>query len=316
MSDTSPLKYMRSRRIKGGRPGPHLLITGGVHGDEFESMVAIRALMSELAPLHGSQELAGTLTCIPVANELAFARCARTAEDGLDLARVCPGRPDGSITERVAHELSSMVHQSDYYIDLHTGGTIFQVHPLAGYMLHTDSNVLDAQRAMARAFNLPVIWGTHPGLDGRSISVARDANVPAIYVEYLGGGMCAPEGVAAYVDGCRNVMSHIGMLHRPKPTSALKHIVEDARPGAGHMQAQNPAPHSGYFASAVTLGGRVEAGEPLGTVVDPLGQLAAPVPSRESGVVITLRTYPSVKQGDALAVVLEVDSPHVTHATE
>lgn len=41
---------------------------------------------------------------------------------------------------------------------------------------------------MARAFGLPLIWGTDPTLPGRSLSVARDANVPAIYAEYLGGG--------------------------------------------------------------------------------------------------------------------------------
>ena len=37
--------------------------------------------------------------------------------------------------------------------------------------------------------------------------VARDANVPAIYCEYLGAGTCHPAGVEAYVEGCLNVMA-------------------------------------------------------------------------------------------------------------
>ena len=45
---------------------------------------------------------------------------------------------------------------------------------------------------MARAFNLPLIWGTDASLEGRSLSVARDAAVPAIYAEYLGGGVFSP----------------------------------------------------------------------------------------------------------------------------
>ena len=33
-------------RFSGHDTGPHLLITGGVHGDEFEPIVAIRRLIS------------------------------------------------------------------------------------------------------------------------------------------------------------------------------------------------------------------------------------------------------------------------------
>jgi predicted deacylase len=173
-------------------------------------MVAIRRLMRrpELT------DLRGRLTLIPVVNEAAFARGTRAAEDGLDLARTCPGRPDGSVTERTAHALSVSIRAADYYIDLHTGGTALCVWPLTGYVLHSNSAVLDKQRAMARAFNLPVIWGTDPCLEGRSLSVARDANVPAIYAEYLGGGRCSPAGVEAYVQGCLNVMA-LGVLDLP-----------------------------------------------------------------------------------------------------
>ena len=73
------------------------------------------------------------------------------------------------------------------------------------------------QRRMARAFNLPVIWGTDPNLEGRSMSIARTANVPAIYTEFLGSGLCAPDGVVAYFEGCLNVMCELGMIDRPQP---------------------------------------------------------------------------------------------------
>src|SRR5436190_2497382 len=211
---SEPLR-LKTESIVGQQPGPHLLITGGVHGDEFEPMVAIRRLMANptLAALRGK------LTLVPVVNEAAFVRGQRLAEDGLDLARTCPGRADGSITERIAHALSELIRASDYYIDLHTGGTALSVWPMTGYMLHADANVLERQRAMARAFNLPVIWGTDSQLDGRSLSVARNANVPAIYAEYLGGGRCSADGIEAYVRGCRNVMAGLGMLDTPMPAS-------------------------------------------------------------------------------------------------
>ena len=55
---------------------------------------------------------------------------------------------------------------------------LLAVLPLVGYGLHGDESVLEGQRQMARAFNLPVVWGTDASLEGRSLSVARDANPP------------------------------------------------------------------------------------------------------------------------------------------
>ena len=171
------------RTFTGQADGPHLLITGGVHGDEYEPMAAIRRLIQHFSRAerdHGAAPWRGRLTFVPVVNQPAFARNRRTAEDDKDLARTCPGRADGSVTERLADALSALIRSADFYIDLHTGGTIYDIMPLAGYVLHANAAVLDQQRAMARAFNLPLIWGTNPNLTGRSLSVARDASVPAI----------------------------------------------------------------------------------------------------------------------------------------
>ena len=292
---------LQIREIVGSQPGPHLLITGGVHGDEFEPMAAIRRLMSEIDP----QTLRGKLTLVPVVNESAFRLGRRTGEDNKDLARTCPGREDGSLTERVAFALSQLIRSADFYIDLHTGGTTYTVLPLSGYTLHPDPEVLAVQRRMAQVFGLDVVWGTDPNLDGRSLSVARDANMPAIYCEYLGGGRCDPAGVEAYVRGCRNVMIELGMLDGaveiPKPPL----VVEDHRSGAGHMQVNHPSPCDGYFEPAVTLGQRVRVGDLIGTVCDVLGQRVERIESRYTGIVIVLQTFPTVSAGASVAVVME-----------
>lgn len=284
--------------------GPRLLITGGVHGDEFEPMAAIRRLIAEFDREPGFlPALRGTITLIPVVNEAAFLRGHRCAGDGLDLARTCPGRPDGSLTERVAHSLSELIGQADYYIDLHTGGTEFAVHPLAGYVLHPDPAILETQRRMAHAFNLPVIWGTSAELEGRSLSVARDAGVPAIYTEYFGSATCSGNGVTAYVEGCLNVMAALGLIDRPPQESRIQHVIEDATPGSGHMQIQNPSPIDGYFEPAITLGDLVEKGQPLGVVTDLLGNESREIRAGNAGIVLTLRTFPRVRADEMVAVV-------------
>ena len=296
---------LKALEIHGHRPGPKLLITAGVHGDEFEPMAAVRRLMTEI----DTQLLRGKLTLVPVVNESAFRLGRRTGEDGKDLARTCPGREDGSLTEQVAFALSQLIRSADFYIDLHTGGTSYTVLPLSGYTLHAEPNVLAVQRRMAQVFGLDVVWGTDPNLEGRSLSVARDANVPAIYCEYLGGGRCEPAGVNAYVRGCRNVMMELGMLDGSPVIPQPPLIVEDHRPGAGHMQINHPSPSEGYFEPAVTLGQRVRVGDLLGTVCDMLGQHVERIESGYTGVVIVLHTFPTVAKDDSVAVVMEVANP-------
>jgi len=292
------------KTIVGSRERPHLLVTGGVHGDEFEPVAAIRRLGELLDPA----ELRGTVTLVPVVNGPAFAQGSRTAEDGLDLARTCPGRPDGSITERIAHALSGLIRSADRYIDLHSGGVALEILPLVGYMLHHDGGVLDAQRRMARAFNVPVVWGTSASHDGRSLSVARDARVPAIYAEWGGGGRCNPEGVAAYVEGCLGVMAAEGMLDRRPRPSVVEHVVEDDRPESGHLQVCYPSPMTGLFEPAVRLGEKVRVGDAIGRVSDLAGERSATIDSTEGGIVLCLRSLARVSEGDSLAVVLEIDA--------
>lgn len=331
--------------FEGLEAGPHLVITGGVHGDEFEPIVAIRELIRSFSESRcedtrsrdedtgsrcedtgsrcedtGSSPSAtrlecGRLTLVPVVNVEAFERGSRTAADGLDLARTCPGRAKGSWTHQVARELSRLIRNADYYIDLHSGGTNFTVMPLAGYMLHANPQVLDRQREMARAFGLPIVWGTSAELQGRSLSVARDAGVPAIYAEYLGGGTCSLAGVEAYREGCLRVMALLGMVARLKgralearkgrARAERQRVVEDPRPHSGHMQISNPSPATGIFLPAVKLGDEIRTGDPLGRVLDTLGSVAHDVLAKQTGTVLVLRTYSRVLAGESVGVILE-----------
>jgi predicted deacylase len=252
------------------------------------------------------QGFRGTVTLVPIVNESAFLRGHRCGDDGKDLARTCPGREDGTVTEQTAWALSELIRSADYFIDLHTGGTELSVYPLAGYVMHANEQVLSDQRRMAKAFNLPAIWGTSPHLEGRSLSVARDCNVPAIYCEYLGSATCLAAGIDAYVDGCLNVMAELKMLDRAAPLDRVTYVVEDTNPGSGHMQVCNPAPCTGYFHTSFKPGDRIRSGDVMGIVI-PLDQTEPkPIIAEQAGIVLVLRTFPRVQQGDSVGVILDV----------
>ncbi|MFM8494052.1 MAG: succinylglutamate desuccinylase/aspartoacylase family protein, partial [Planctomycetia bacterium] len=239
---------------------------------------------------------------------------SRCGADGLDMARSFPGRPDGSATQRAAHAATTRLATADALLDLHTGGRGLRVLPMTGYTLHPEPAILDAQRRMARAFGLPVIWGTTATLEGRSLSAARDLGVPGIYAEYGGGGGYDEAGVEAYTSGCLNVMRELGMLPGgPSAEQSVRpFVVEDPRPGSGYMQAGHPAPVDGFFRPCIELGCEVTRGDLVGTISDPLGTATCEVRAAASGLVLVLRSERSVRAGDALAVVIDHDSEGIT----
>jgi len=291
--------------FQGKKEGPRLLILAGVHGDEYEPIAAATKLL-EIVPQVLS---AGVVTIVPIVNLPAFRRASRTAGDGLDLARTCPGNKNGSVSEVIASEVSELISDSDYLIDMHTGGGAYEIDPLCGYVLHDDAEVLEKQREMARAFNLKTIWGTSNKLNGRTLSVARDHNVPAVYTEFGGGGGCKKAIVGAYVQGCLNVMTLFGMCKDKRINGRNEYEVEDYREESGHLQVMLPASMDGFFQPEVQLGDFVKKQERIGTIADPFGKATVPVYADQDGMIFLLRAIPSVKKGDTVGGVLPITKP-------
>lgn len=293
------------KSIQGHHDGPHLLILAGVHGDEYEPIAAAIRLINIVPEVLTY----GRVTIVPVVNIPAFRRASRIGEDGLDLARICPGNKKGTTSEIIAAEVSELISMSDYLIDLHGGGNAYEIAPLSGYMLHPSEEVLDKQYQMACAFNLQTIWGTSSKLEGRTLSVARDYNIPAIYTEYGGGGGFKKEIVKEYVQGCLNIIHTLDMSEVTLPTNRCTYIVEDYREESGHLQIMLPAPSDGFFEPEVTLGDFVKKGQQIGTITDTFSQSITPVRADQDGMIFLLRAIPSVKEGDALGGILPVTQP-------
>ncbi|CAL1519371.1 M14 family metallopeptidase [Chitinophaga sp. MM2321] len=298
--------YNTSYHIDSKLDGPRVLITAGVHGDEYEPMLAALALTSHLQ----DRLKTGSVTIVPVVNPGAYAAGSRTGDDGLDLARICPGDSAGSSSARAAAAVSMLIRKADYYIDMHTGGRLFDIYPLAGYMLHTSPEILTLQQEMAKAFNLPVIWGTDDSLDGRTLSVARDANVPAIYIEYGGGSAVRNEIVEAYKQGCLQVLTGLKMMDPESGTAPLlQYWVEDYTPENGHLQSKMPAPSEGIFVPAVVTGDKISEGQLWGYIMDPHSGRRETVTATNDGIVLFLRVVPLVKKGDSLGGILPISKP-------
>jgi len=103
------------------------------------------------------------------------------------------------------------------------------------------------------------------------------------------------------------VMSELQMLPRETPgnvpSNVTEHFIENSSPGSGHLQVCHLAPVSGLFFPEVAIGTHISAGEKIGSVREIGSSESRVICADHDGLVIMLRTFPSVRQGESLAVV-------------
>ena len=111
--------------VGSGRPGPVVLVLGGVHGDEPGGWRAADELVEVMRPD------AGALLVVPRANKGAIIAGERSAPGLGDLNRSYPGDPEGSPMARLAAEVVSLVDEFavDAVIDLRESWGFYEDRP-------------------------------------------------------------------------------------------------------------------------------------------------------------------------------------------
>lgn len=276
--------------VAGIKPGPVVGITTGVHGDEYEGPEAVRRLLSELDPGH----LRGGIVCTPVANLSAYEVFHRANwVDHLDLNRSFPGDAEGFLSQRVANVLvKEIIEQANCLVDLHSAGLAYALEPYVGFN-STPGKVGEASFAMAKAFALPLLYGSTPFPNVLRLEAAK-RELPSILVEVGGEARCHPEKVGVMKHGLKNVLRFLGMLDgSPEALPDRYTLIQAAAAGEfSHM------PTGGFIRNQARLGGRVRRGDLLATIVDVFGDELARIESSIDGLVLSYRTLPVVRVGE------------------
>jgi len=135
--------------FRSANPGPTLLVSAGLHGDEINGVEIVRRCL-----VKGLFENlnAGTVIAIPIINIYGFINFSREVPDGKDVNRSFPGSSKGSLASQVANVLTSEILPNiDYGIDIHTGGATRYNYPQIRYS-KTDSTAAE----LAEAFAAPI----------------------------------------------------------------------------------------------------------------------------------------------------------------
>ena len=287
--------------VHGSSPGPTVGVLGGVHGDEYEGVLAATAV----AQMVRARLTAGTVRVAAPANPAAWAaRSRRSPLDGADLARSFPGRPGGTATEQVAHALTEQVMRgADLVIDLHSGGSGFAMPFLCGYQ--DDGEQDTAAGRYADAFAATFTWRHEgPPPPGRSLSAAAELRIPAIYVEGHGGLSIRAGELHGYVDGVRRVLHLLGMVADAPPAAHRPVRVR----GDGNTDMGITTALAGYLVTHREVGCAVGRGDVIAQVVDVDATLLGDVVAPTDGVVMLRRRDARVSAGDTVCIVAPPDA--------
>lgn len=278
--------------------GPTLVLSAGVHGDEYEGQIAIARLAAELTP----KDIRGRLILLPQVNQPAAEAGLRTSPlDGGNLNRLYPGDASGTPSQIIAHyHEEAILPLADYAVDLHSGGNSLH-YPAT--LLRGPSHSAEEEAGLhllSQAFDLPYAW-VFTGGGGRT-STARTAmgaanrkGVVNVMAELGGGGHVTPEILALTERGLRRILHALGMLpdyqsDAPRGTRRL------------HALGCTYAREAGLFAPLKTIGDGVAEGEVIAHLHTPDSPHHAPAPvtAHATGLILALRATAPTVRGDAL----------------
>jgi hypothetical protein len=286
--------------IHGREPGPVLALIGGTHGSEVAPILALHRVRRDLDPTR----LRGTVIIVHVANLPSFQK--RTIYyspiDGKNLNRVYPGKPDGTVSERIAHRVTAeVIERADYLVDMHAGDGN---EDLFAYSYWTTLG-LD-RRADSVGREMAVAWGNHgividtdrPRDRNASVYTQNTAHLrgkPAITTEggYL--GLPVPAMVQRNYDGVFRMLRYLRMW--PGDPDPVEPPV-----WYGRTQVLQ-SPEGGVWYPLVERGQFVPRDELLGYVTDYFGDRVAEIRAPFAGVMLYVVATPAMNRGEPVGMV-------------
>jgi predicted deacylase len=298
--------------VIGNGRGRTALVTAGNHGDEYPGQVAVMKLMRELRP----EQVRGRVILVPTLNPPACKAATRLSPlDGRNFNRSFPGKADGTVTEMIAHYVSTVLFPlADIVIDIHTGGRSTDFYPCAHMHLVPDREqrreMIDGTLAWGSDFAL--LYADVAGTGLMPVEAERQGKV--VITTEMGGGEPIPAAVHRLTQsGLRNVLIHFGIVEGKKQTRAERGLPPTRWVQALDWQDYRFAPESGVYENLVDLGQEVTPGQAVGQIhfLERPDRAPVQVVAPRGGLLIATRGPALVGQGDCVACVAHDVDPAV-----
>jgi hypothetical protein len=285
--------------VNGKHGGPVLALIAGVHGQEYAPILALQRLRIRIDPA----TLSGTVILVHVANMPSF--LGRTIYyspvDGKNLNRVFPGKPDGTISYRIADVLSrEVIARATHVVDLHCGDGNESLRPYVYWTTTGPAGVPEAGQKMALAsgFDHIVIDRERPTDPAAAVYLSNTAILqgkPAITVE-SGFLASTDEGsIARIEEAVAGWLRLLGM--RPDGPPPVEHPIWIERNEVLRSDV------TGLFYPAVERGHTVADGTLIGRVTDFHGKTLREIRAPFAGEILYVVGTPPISAGEPVAFV-------------
>ena len=283
--------------------GPTALLTGGNHGDEYEGPIALLDLARSVEP----KDVTGTIIIVPAMNYPAFRAGTRTSPiDKGNMNRSFPGRPDGTVTEKIADYFQRvLLPRADIVFDFHSGGKTLDFVPFCAAHILPDKEQERRAFAAVEAFSAPYSMKMlEIDAVGMYDTAAEEMGKVFVTTELGGGGTATARSAGIAKRGIRNVLRHAGILAGEVEQQATQWL--DMPSGDCFCFAEE----DGMIEPLVDLGEPVEAGQVVARIypVGRTGMAPQDIRAKLTGI-LAARHFPGlVKSGDSVSVVaVQVD---------
>jgi N-alpha-acetyl-L-2,4-diaminobutyrate deacetylase len=278
--------------------GPTALLTGANHGDEYEGPIALMDLAATIT----TEGLSGRVIIVPAMNYPAFRAATRTSPiDRGNLNRSFPGKPDGTVTEKIADYFQrTLLPMADVTLDIHAGGKTLEFVPFCcAHRLPTQQALEDRCVAAMEAFNAPYsMMLLEIDSVGMYDTSAEEMDKTFISTELGGGGSATARTAGIAKRGVRNLLIHAGILKGQ--IERRKSVQLDMPDGNCFTFSES----DGLIEPCIDLGQPVKKGDVIAKVwhADRTGVAPITYAAKLDGI-LAGRHFPGlVKAGDCIAV--------------
>ncbi|MDO4325992.1 MAG: M14 family metallopeptidase [bacterium] len=297
VNETLEIKKNRFCPADGGN-GRRISIVTGIHGDELEGQLVCYEVAKRIR--ENPEKLRGTVDLYPALNPLGIDSITRGIPGfDLDMNRIFPGVPDGSLTEYLATRIVEDLVGSDLCLDIHASNIYLTELPqIRINELHRKKLVPLAMEA-----NVDFVWvhGANTVLESTLAYSMNTLGVPTLVVEMGVGMRLTPAYGMQLADGIFHLMKKL-RIWDGEDIAVRTPIVSMEADEVSYLNAAV----SGIFLKKKEHGCMVRKEEEVGAILNPFtGEVLEKVCAPHDGLLFTIREYPVVDEGSLMARILK-----------
>lgn len=283
--------------------GEGLVAIGSTHGNEYEGPIGIRHLMDKIK----TADVCGRIILMPILNVPGFFAGRRDSpDDGLNLNREFPGKPNGSITQRIAYFVNQYIFPQVHAVfDIHSGGKVARFDPLSSFHLVENDKQRKTMEILARGFGCKLTMRYQDETPGLLTSTAEKLGKLTIGTELGFGEAILASGVGMCQQGILFAAIYLKQLRGELPKNQFTPTSQQVLSDTSSVDCSFLAPYAGHYEPCVEVATKVSKGDLLGYLHDfnRIDEPALEVHAPHDGHVVCRGWQAKVEQGQVVVQV-------------